>query len=212
MKTRSITIDIVSDVVCPWCIIGYKHLTRALEQISNEVTAEIRWHPFEINPTMPEGGENLREHLSAKYGTSHEESINARAHLSKLGKEVGFKFDYFDDMKMFNTFLAHQLLHYARLNGKETALKLRLFTAYFSERKTLDSLSVLIEEASKVGLDPLEAKRTLESMQLADVVAKEEGEWKRKGITAVPCFIIDGKAVVQGAQPTDVFVDMLSKT
>ncbi len=104
MNKKSVRIDMVSDVVCPWCVLGYKRLEKALQTVSDTLRAEIHWHPFELNPDTPPGGRNLRAHLAAKYGTTLEGSIRARAELTRMGKSLGFTFDYFDEMKTFNTF------------------------------------------------------------------------------------------------------------
>ena len=197
---KKIRIDIVSDVVCPWCIIGYKRLEKALEMVSDQIEADIHWHPFELNPQMPEGGENLRAHLAAKYGTTLEGSIKARANLTQMGADLGFTFDYFDEMKMFNTFKAHQLLHYAREQGKDHDLKIRLFSAFFGERKEVDQIDVLVAEAEAVGLDGVQSRAILEDERYADAVRTEEQEWIRRGIQGVPAFIFNERHMVSGAQ------------
>ena len=206
---RPLRIDIVSDVVCPWCIIGYKRLEQALEALSDQVEAEIHWHPFELNPHMQQGGEHLREHLAAKYGTTPEGSARARAKLSALGEQLGFEFDYFDEMRMFNTFKAHQLLHYAREQGKESELKLRLFAAFFSERKQIDQLEVLVEEAAQVGLDPDEARALLQDERYAELVRAEQHGWMARGVRAVPTFVFNERYGVSGAQEAPVLQQLI---
>ena len=128
-------VDIVSDVVCPWCIIGYKQLMLALSSMPGEFDVAIHWHPFELNPQMPEGGQNLREHLAQKYNRSAEQSQIARTRLSAVGESLGFTFDYFDGMRMVNTFRAHQLLHWASEQGRQTELKLALFELFLHAGK-----------------------------------------------------------------------------
>ncbi len=211
MSKKHVRIDIVSDVVCPWCIIGYKRLEKALELVSDRVKAEIYWHPFELNPNMPQGGENLRAHLAAKYGTTLEGSIKARANLTRMGADLGFKFDYFDEMKMFNTFKAHQLLHHVREQGKDTELKLRLFSAFFGERKEIDRDEVLVAEAVAVGLDEGESRAVLKDARYANAVRKEEHEWLARGVQSVPTFVFNGKHAVSGAQEPSTLADMLTK-
>ncbi len=132
----TLRIDIVSDVVCPWCVIGFKQLERAIDE--SGVAAEIHWHPFELNPQMAEEGENLREHLAAKYGTTPEESRQARDRLTEMGEELGFTFSYAGDMRMVNTFRAHQLLHWAEVEGRGQDLQMALFAAFFTERRDLN--------------------------------------------------------------------------
>ncbi|GAA5216837.1 DsbA family oxidoreductase [Corallincola platygyrae] len=210
---KHVRIDIVSDVVCPWCVIGYKRLEKALSTMDSEIEAEIHWHPFELNRKMPEGGENLRAHLAAKYGTTLEGSIRARANLTELGAELGFRFDYFDEMKMFNTFKAHQLLHYAREyareQGKETELKLRLFSAFFGERKEIDQNEVLVAEAVAVGLDEGECRALLSDGRFADAVRTEQVTWLNRGVHAVPTFVLNGERAISGAHEVSAMQQML---
>lgn len=206
---KNVRIDIVSDVVCPWCIIGYKRLEKALDMLADQIQANIHWHPFELNPHMPQGGENLRSHLAGKYGTTLEGSIKARANLTQMGAELGFKFDYFDEMKMFNTFKAHQLLHYAREHNKEHELKMRLFSAFFGERKEIDQVEVLVKEAVAVGLDETESQSILEDERYAESVRIEEQKWLSRGIQGVPTFIVNNKYAVSGAQEPKALADMI---
>lgn len=206
---KNVRIDIVSDVVCPWCIIGYKRLEKALDMLADQIQANIHWHPFELNPHMPQGGESLRTHLAEKYGTTLEGSIKARANLTQMGAQLGFKFDYFDEMKIFNTFKAHQLLHFARENNKEHELKMRLFSAFFGERKEIDQVEVLVNEAVAVGLDKNESQSILEDERYAESVRIEEQEWLSRGIQSVPTLIVNNKYAVSGAQEPKSLVDII---
>ncbi|MGB1028020.1 MAG: DsbA family oxidoreductase, partial [Rhodospirillaceae bacterium] len=154
-QQSDLQIDIVSDVVCPWCILGYKQLETALTL--EGFSAEIRWHPFELNPHMPVGGQNLRQHLAKKYGTTLENSIKARKRLTEMGAELGFSFAYTDDMRMYNTNLAHQLLYWAKESAADPlatvhALKMALFEAFFTHRKPLDEIETLVAIAETIGL------------------------------------------------------------
>ncbi|SHG77586.1 DsbA family oxidoreductase [Ferrimonas marina] len=209
MSKQPLRIDIVSDVVCPWCIIGYKRLEQALASLGEEVEAEIHWHPFELNRQMPEGGENLRTHLAEKYGTTLEGSIKARANLTQMGAELGFRFDYFDEMRMYNTFKAHQLLHFARLQGKESELKLRLFSAFFGERKAVDETEVLVAEGVSVGLDEAQCREVLTSGRYADAVREEQDRWIQAGVRAVPTFVFNGEQGVSGAYDSEALVELI---
>ncbi|GGA85428.1 frnE protein [Neiella marina] len=209
MSKKKIRLDLVSDVVCPWCIIGYKRLERALELVADDIEVELHWHPFELNPKMPLGGENLRDHLAAKYGTTKEGSFNARAELTQIGANLGFRFDYFDEMKMFNTFKAHQLLHYARQFGKETELKMRLFSAFFGERKVIDEDAVLVTEAVAVGLDQAEAQAVLADERFAEAVRAEELEWVDMGIRSVPTFVFNRAQAVSGAHEPEKLAEFM---
>ncbi|NES23848.1 MAG: DsbA family oxidoreductase [Symploca sp. SIO3E6] len=205
MNKIVLKVDVVSDVVCPWCIIGYKRLEKAMEMFEEAVTFELHWHPFELNPTMPEGGENLREHLAKKYGTTLEGSIAARKRLTNLGAELGFTFNYYDDMRMYNTFKAHQLLHWAKKYNKQTELQLRLFSAYFGEQKAVDDTEVLLEFATQVGLESEEARVVLDSGLYANEVKNIETQWISQGVRAVPAIILNEQHLISGAQSAAIF-------
>ena len=202
---KTLKIDFVSDVVCPWCIIGYKRLEKAMQMFEDAVTFDLHWHPFELNPTLPEGGENLREHLAKKYGTTLEGSITARKRLTALGAELGFAFNYYDEMRMYNTFKAHQLLHWAKKYNQQTELHLQLFSAYFSEQKAVDDTQVLLEAVAQVGLDSDEAREVLDSGSHANDVKTIEAEWMRRGVRGVPAIIFNEQHLISGAQSVTVF-------
>ncbi len=204
-------VDIVSDVVCPWCIIGYKQLVKALDTLSGRFTPTIHWHPFELNPDMPEEGQDLREHLAMKYGTSASGSGGARTRLTQLGESLGFRFDYFEGMRMVNTFRAHQLLHWAGLQGRQTGLKLALFTAFFSERKDVSKPDVLVAAAAGVGLDAREAAAVLDDGRFAAAVRKEQAQWREREVYAVPTFFFQDRFPVPGAQEAQTFERVLNK-
>lgn len=195
---KKVTIDMVSDVVCPWCIIGYERLQKAIAQL-DDIEVTIQFHPFELNPNMPQEGQDVREHIMEKYGLTPAQSDQNRKQLIDAGASVGFKFDYFDGMRMANTFNAHQVLHYAGENGKQEALKLRLFAAYFSERRNVNDIDVLVNEAVSVGLNEQEVSELLANQTYADVVREHENLWLQRGIQSVPTFVI-GNSGVAGAQ------------
>ena len=200
-------IDIVSDVVCPWCIVGFKQLEKAIEQTG--VTAAIKWHPFELNPDMPAEGENLRDHIMRKYGSTKEQSQSARDRLTEIGSGLGFSFNFTEDMRMVNTFKAHQLLHWAALEGKEHPLKMALFEAYFKERRDLNDDRVLAEIAGSVGLDEAEASKVLEDGRFADTVRQEETFWIQNGIQGVPAVVFERRHLITGAQGVDNYTAIL---
>lgn len=204
-------VDIVSDVVCPWCIIGYKQLMKALDALSGQFEATVHWHPFELNPNMPPEGQNLREHIAMKYGTSPSQSGGARSRLTELGESLGFTFDYHDDMRMVNTFRAHQLLHWAGLEGLQTELKLALFSAFFSERKDVSQTDVLVDAAIGVGLDGVEARAVLDDIRFAADVREEQGQWLEREVYAVPTFFFQDSFPVPGAQEAATFERVLNK-
>ena len=203
----TIRVDIASDVVCPWCIIGYKQLERALEETG--LRAEIHWHPFELNPQMPEEGEDLQQHLAAKYGSTPEDSRKARTRLTAMGAELGFTFDYAEGMNMPNTFRAHQLLHWAATQGREHDLQMALFAAFFTNRENVNDAEVLADTAAKSGLDREEALAILRDARFAEAVRLAEQSWTTKGIQGVPAMIFNQKYLVTGAQGTENFVSIL---
>lgn len=208
---NKVRIDIVSDVVCPWCIIGYKRLEAALKTLSDSVEADIQWHPFELNPAMGAEGQNLREHLKEKYGTTDEASIAARDTLTTLGQEVDFKFRFYDEMRIYNTRKAHQLLMWAQSEGKQFDLELRLFQAYFSEGKDISDPDMLITCAESVGLDAKVVDSVINDQSWAEAVASTEQQWLEAGINAVPAIIINRKHLISGAQTTDLLVSAITQ-
>ncbi len=211
MTAVPLKIDIVSDVVCPWCIIGYKQLLRALEQRQGRFDVSLRWHPFELNPDMPEEGQDLAEHMAMKYGATPAQSRGARERLTSLGESLGFHFDYGGDRRMRNTFRAHQLLHWAAEQGKQTPLKLALFEAYFSRGKDVNDIGVLATVAGGVGLDPDVARAVLEDGRYAEAVRAEQHTWMDRDVYAVPAFFFDDGYPVPGAQEPETFLRLLDK-
>lgn len=208
-QADTLRIDIVSDVVCPWCIIGYKQLQKALTA-EDAPRVEIVWHPFELNPHMPPGGQNLREHMMEKYGSTPEQSQAARQRLTALGESLGFTFNYRDDSRMVNTFAAHQLLHWAGEQGRQTDLKLALFDAYFTRGEAIDQSSVLVQVAKRAGFDPADAEAVLSDGRYADTVRAEQRTWLERGIQAVPTFVFNNQYQVAGAQEAATFTRVFS--
>ncbi|MEH6568330.1 MAG: DsbA family oxidoreductase [Halioglobus sp.] len=204
-------VDIVSDVVCPWCIIGYRQLQKALDMMPGQFEVDIRWHPFELNPGMPQEGQDVGEHLAQKYGTSPEQSQAARSRLTSLGDSLGFKFDYSPGMRMVNTFRAHQLLHWAGEQGLQTPLKLALFEAFFSNREDVSDADVLVKVAQNVGLSGEQARELISSRCYETDVRKEQQYWLDQDVHGVPAFVFNNKHMVPGAQEADTFVRILNK-
>jgi predicted DsbA family dithiol-disulfide isomerase len=209
--SKSIRIDIVSDVVCPWCVIGFKQLGQALAQLGDEVDADLHWHPFELNLQMPSEGQDLREHLAQKYGTTAAQSHAARERLTGIAKSLGVEFRFYDGMRVRNTFRAHQLLHWAGEQGRQTDLELALFDSYFSREEDVDDLDVLVAAAGRAGLDEELARAVVADGRYADSVREEQQFWLGKGINAVPSFILDGRYLIPGAQDPEVFVAALRR-
>ncbi|MEH6593413.1 MAG: DsbA family oxidoreductase [Halioglobus sp.] len=204
-------VDIVSDVVCPWCIIGYKQLMKALDSMPGKFTVNLRWHPFELNPHMPDEGQDMREHLAQKYGATAQQSGAARARLQALGESLGFVFDYSADTRMVNTFLAHQLLHWAEIQGRQTELKLALFTAFFTHHQDVNDIEVLAAVSEGIGLSGAEARTVLGDGRYAQAVRQAQHGWLEKEVHAVPNFVFNNQYIVPGAQEAESFVRLLEK-
>lgn len=210
MKEK-LKIDIVSDVVCPWCAIGYKRLEKAIEELGIEDQVEIEWQPFELNPGMPPEGQDLTEHITEKYGSTLEQQQESRENMTDIGEELGFKFDYFEGMRMANTFDAHVLLEYAKDFGKQTELKLRLMSSFFSERKDVSDRAILQEALVAVGLNADEALAKLDNEEARYEVRNKQGEWKNLGVNSVPTIVFNMKSAVTGAQPVATFKQILGE-
>lgn len=202
-------IDIVSDVVCPWCVIGYRQLAQALEQTNTAY--EIHWHPFELNPDMPAEGQNLREHIMEKYGSSKQESDASRARMNEAGSEVGFEFNFTDDTRMHNTFNLHQLLHWADQQGRMHELKQALFAAHFTNNRNISDNTVLADIAAEIGLNRSEALAVLADQRFANEVRAAQQQWRQQGIQSVPSVIFNQKHLVSGAQGVENFKSILQQ-
>lgn len=209
MGEAKLRIDIVSDVVCPWCIIGYKQLEEALERTGTEV--EIHWQPFELNPNMPPEGQNIREHVAEKYGATAEQSAQTRAQMKDLGKSLGFTFSYNENSRIVNTYEAHQLLFWANEQGREHDLKMALFDKYFTAGGDVSNGDVLLEAVAEIGLDADEAKAVLEDGRHAKAVREREEFWTSNGISGVPAMIFNQKHLVTGAQGADNYASILTQ-
>ena len=204
-----VDVDIVSDVVCPWCIIGFLQLRRALAMTG--LGARVRWHPFELNPDMAAEGENLREHVARKYGASAESSRAARDRMTEIGAGLGFVFDYSDESRMRNTFKAHQLIDWAGEQGRAHETKQALFEAFFTRGEDVSDPALLAEVAGRVGLDPEAARAMLDAGERAGKVREHQTEWLERGIRAVPSMIFEGRRLVPGAQGEDSYAVLLRR-
>jgi predicted DsbA family dithiol-disulfide isomerase len=202
---QPMTFDFVSDVSCPWCVIGLRGLELALEQVGDLVEPELTFHPFELNPTMPPGGQNIVEHVGQKYGSTPEQSRAARDMIRARAAEVGFVMAGSDQSRIYNTFDAHRLLHWARLEGRQVELKHALFEAYFTDQKSPADHAVLVAAAVKAGLDGEAARRVLDRGDYATEVREEEKLWTGRGITAVPAVIVNQRYIISGGQPPAAF-------
>ncbi len=210
MKDK-IKLDIVSDVVCPWCTIGYKRLAKAISEMGIEDKVDIEWQPFELNPHMPVEGEDVGEHIANKYGSSPEDQKRSQERMAQFGEELGFTFDYFDGMRIVNTRDAHILLAYAKENGKQTELKMRLVSAFFSERKDVSDREILRQELENVGLNADEAMARLEDDDARYEVQSKEAYWQSQGVSSVPTMVFNKKSALTGAQPVEVYKQVLAE-
>jgi len=203
-------IDFVSDVSCPWCAIGLKSLEQALARMP-ELEVDLHFQPFELNPQMVPEGEEINAHLARKYGASTAQLEQTREAIRQRGAELGFTFTKGARDRIYNTFDAHRLLHWAALQGGpfQRDLKLALLKAYFTEGKNPGSHEVLIQAAHQVGLDSQAAAAILASQDFAEEVREAERFWQAQGIQSVPAVIIDQRHLISGGQPSEVFEQAL---
>ena len=209
--TRRLKIDFVSDVSCPWCVIGLGGLEEALRRLDGLVEADIRFRPFELNPDMPPEGQAIAEHIALKYGATPEQSAGSRAAIKARAAEVGFVIATGPDSRIYNTFDAHRLLHWAALEGRQYPLKRALFEAYFTHGQNPGDPEVLAEAACRAGLDVDAAREVLASGRYAEDVRADEHRWREADIHAVPAVIIDDRYMISGGQPADAFERALRK-
>ncbi|NRT10661.1 DsbA family protein [Flavobacterium sp. 14A] len=210
MKDK-IKIDIVSDVVCPWCIIGYKRLEKAIIEMGIEDQVTIEWQPFELNPYMPKEGQDLREHISEKYGSNEQQQDESQQRMTQAGAELDFAFNYNQEMRMVNTFEAHVLLDYAAQFGKQTELNLALIAFFFTDQKDVSNREVLREAMLKVGLNADEGLSKLDDKTVEKDVRDKQQYWKDMGVNSVPTVVFNRKSAVTGAQPVDTFKNILKE-
>jgi predicted DsbA family dithiol-disulfide isomerase len=198
-------IDFVSDISCPWCVIGLKSLEQALDRIGDVADVDLHFHPFELNPQMAPEGEDIAEHLARKYGATEEQSAKTREMIRARGAELGFDFAVGKRSRIYNTFDAHRLLHWAELQGRQRELKLALFEAYFTKGENPGAHDVLTRVAAEIGLDATEAAEVLATGAYEEEVREQEAFFQRQGITGVPAIIINQRHLISGGQPPEVF-------
>jgi predicted DsbA family dithiol-disulfide isomerase len=216
--TQPLKIDFVSDVVCPWCVVGLGGLETALEHLKAEgVEAEVAFRPFELNPQMAPEGENIVDHIGRKYGSTPEQSAQNRAMITERAASVGFDMRMTSDSRIWNTFDAHRLLHWAGEVSegggpdKQAALKKALFRIHFTEGRNLTDAGELTTAAEAAGLDRAEAAEVLTSGRYVQAVRAEQDLWRSRGINSVPAVVVEGKYLISGGQPPEVFEDALRK-
>lgn len=214
-----VTLDIWSDVMCPWCVIGLNQLDKALAGMAGEVDATVRFHPFELNPDMPEEGEEQSAHIQRKYGRTPEQSAGVRETLKGAAERAGYSFDYTGQGEappamMWNTRMAHRLLTWAMRDfGPESqvALKRALFDAHFQARRNVSDPEVLAEVAESVGLPRLNALQAMIDPKIDAIVTTEERQAWDWNVTGVPAVVINGRLIVPGAQEPEVYADLIRK-
>jgi len=210
MTDRGVTIDIYSDIVCPWCYVGKRRLERALAHLNDGVQARITWRPFQLNPTMPLDGMDRATYLKAKFG-SLENFGRMEEQLLAAGVEERIPFAFEKIQRTPNTFAAHRLVWYAAQQGKQDAMVEALFRGYFLEGKNIGDVTTLTHVAAEAGLDRTETEEFLESEKGVVEVKGEEAVGRRLGIRGVPYFVFNGIVSISGAQPPDIFVSAIQQ-
>lgn len=205
---RTLTIEIISDIACPWCAIGYARLERAMQQLKAEINFHIEWVAFELNPDPEARSEPILPALARKYGRSEAEMRESQVNMMQIAESLGLNFSKMQQRYTCNTFDAHRMVKWAAVKGKATQMTLALFDAYFGQAKDISESSVLVACADEVGLDPGRARRILTSNEFTDHVHKDEQKYQQAGITSVPTFIINHRHMVAGAQQPQQFTDI----
>lgn len=202
------TIDVVSDVMCPWCYIGKKRLDDAIAQLGDDIPVDVRWRPYQLDPTLPKEGKDRRKYLEDKFG-GPEGAERAYATVRAAGAEDGIAFRFEDIEVSANTLDAHRLVRWAGSQGTETQARMVaiLFRMYFEDGRNIGDDAVLLEAAEEAGLDRAIVRELLESGADRDKVSEEVALSQQMGVTGVPCFILDGKYAVMGAQSAEVLAN-----
>jgi predicted DsbA family dithiol-disulfide isomerase len=208
---HDLKIDFVSDISCPWCAIGLAGLEEALRRLDGEVAAQLHFQPFELNPALPPGGQDITEHLTQKYGSTPAQQAQTREAIRQRGAAVGFEFRKEGRGRIYNTFDAHRLLHWAGLEGggRQQVLKKALLKAYFTDGRSPEDHEVLADAAAQAGLDAARAREILAGDEYADEVRAQERFYQDQGIHAVPAVVINDRHLIQGGQPPEVFEQAL---
>jgi predicted DsbA family dithiol-disulfide isomerase len=214
MMTESkpiITIDVVSDVVCPWCIIGYRQLEQTIETLGDRANVVLQWHPFELVPDMAPEGQNTRDYMRERYGATPEQGRANRDKMVSIGQGLGIDFRFSEESRIYNTHKAHQLLAWAAQSEQQTALKLAFFDAYFTDQANISDDDILLNAVQSVGLDRSEAAAVLADGRYKSLVDTEIEQAHDQNITGVPAYIINGTYLVPGAQDAETFGRILEK-
>ena len=217
MTMRGVSVEIWSDVMCPWCAVGYTQFAKAVKQVERELDVEVRWMPFELSPDLALEGKLQDRHLAEVYGRSAEEVAAMRAQMQATAARAGFPLDYAGEGEappamMWNTFEAHKLLRWALADAgpeAQTRLKLALLKAHFQQHRNVSDRAVLLDIAEGEGFDRVRAAEALADEALAIAVRAEEQRGRQAGINSVPSFVVDGKYLIQGAREPDEYALML---
>ncbi|MEL6801198.1 MAG: DsbA family oxidoreductase [Pseudomonadota bacterium] len=204
-----IKLDILSDPICPWCLIGKTHLDRALEAHPDH-PFEIEWHPFQLNPDMPKGGMDRREYLETKFG-GKDRAVAVYAQIAEAAEAVGVEIDFAGIKRTPNTLNAHRLIHWGGVEGRQTAIVSSLFRAYFREGRDIGDTGVLLDIAEKAGLDRGMTDRLLSSDADADDIRARDTHARERGVTGVPTFVVANQHVVPGAQPPELWAQVIDE-
>ncbi len=205
----TLKIDIVSDVVCPWCVIGFRNLKKAMQELKTDLKFEISWKPYELHPEIPQEGYDKKLYMEQKFGTSM--SRSPYDEIAKVGESVDFKFNFSKTERIPNTFLAHRLLWKAEHFNLQTELSEALFLAYFTDGLNIGSKKILAEISESVGMNKQEILNFLDSNEGGKDVADLEMNFIEKSIGAVPTYFINKKYIIQGGQEPETFVSFLKK-
>lgn len=204
-----VTIDFISDVVCPWCALGATALEQAIDNLAGEVKVKLTFKPFELNPDMPAEGENAVAHMMRKYGRSAEEVASGKRMLMERGEAIGFTFDLEKRSHFYNTFDAHRLLFWALQQGRQIELKKTLLRGYFSDGQNVSDHETLARLAAEAGLDIEGARKVLGSTAYANEVRELEVFYREHGINSVPAMVLNGRQLVSGSQSVSYYEQML---
>lgn len=205
----TVKIEFISDISCVWCAIGLTSLTTAIAAIGSELVVDIHFQPFELNPNMPAGGQNLTEHIGQKYGSSPSSWATSRERIRQRGEDVGFTLNLNEDSRIFNTFDAHRLVHWARLEGKQVQFKRALFKAHLTEGLDPGDHGVLLTAVKASGLNADTAGSILNSDEYEAEVRNLERHWIREGVSAVPTLVINGGQKIEGSLPATSYEQLI---
>lgn len=202
----TLQIDIVSDIACPWCAIGYARLDEAMKELKGEMEFSIEWHAFELNPDPSGDGEPILPALSRKYGRSEDDMRANQGQMMEIARGLGLNFEKLQERHTRNTFDAHRLVKWAGEQGKQTDMKMACFEAYFGRAENISDADVLVKCAEHIGLDGNEAREILASQRYANAVREDEAKYQQAGVSAVPAYIVNQKYLISGAQEPDTLI------